>query len=99
MHIPGRGGGRGSKASLWSAFSLPSPRPYLLELLDLGLIEHGEDIGASALCHCLSPGLLGCLRDEGWAEGFMDQSLLLSRGAGIDSDFFESILLKQLFWL
>ena len=60
-------------------FSLPSPHTYLLELLDLGLIKHGEDIGASALCRCPSLGLLGCLKGEGWAEGFVDPSLLLWR--------------------
>ena len=71
------GWGRGSKGCLWSAFSLPSPHTYLLELLDLGLIKHGEDTGAPALCHCPSLGLLGCLKDEGWAEGFVNPSLLL----------------------
>lgn len=33
---------------------------HLLELLDLSLVEHGEDIGAPFCC-CPSLGLLGCL--------------------------------------
>ena len=71
--------------------SLQSPfSSHLLELLDLSLVEHGEDIGASALCCRPSPGLLGCLRGEGWAKGSMGQSLLLSGGSGLDSGFFGS---------
>lgn len=33
---------------------------HLLELLDLSLVKHGEDIGAPFCC-CPSLGLLGCL--------------------------------------
>lgn len=46
----GGGGGGLSLASL----------THLLELLDLSLVEHGEDIGAPFCC-CPSLGLLGCL--------------------------------------
>lgn len=38
---------------------------YLLVLLDLALLEHGEHIGGSTLTLLLPPlGLLGCLWDE-----------------------------------
>lgn len=91
-------GRRGSRGCFWSAFSLPSVFTHLLELLDLSLIKHGEDIGASTLCRCPSPGLLGCLGGEGWAKGSMDPSVL-SGGSGLDLGFFEFILLKELFWI
>lgn len=40
-----------------------SQKSYLLVLLDLALLEHGEDIGGSTLTLLLPPlGLLGCLR-------------------------------------
>lgn len=42
----------------------PTLAPYLLELLYLGLLKHGEDIGARLLSSPLSliGGLLTCLR-------------------------------------
>lgn len=38
----------------------------LLELLNLGLIEHGEDIGAGST-FCSLPGSSGCLQGPGEA--------------------------------
>lgn len=40
-------------------------KSYLLVLLDLALLKHGEHIGGSTLTLLLPPlGLLGCLRND-----------------------------------
>lgn len=56
--------GEGQQGCFWSAFQFPRPLTHLFELLDLSLVEHGEDTGASAL-YCPSLGPLGCLEGEG----------------------------------